>query len=151
MQRFAVMLGLLALGVGVPGKAAALDQAGYDVEETVGGWTLLCDSERDMGRTEYFDCAVRSMTTPPLIVSSLTGEPVLSLGDGASRARLVVDGRIVELAGCPAGRCPFPPGLEPLRAAVRDGNAVLEIGGDRVPLPPDGLDSAVAAALDRLD
>ena len=129
----------------------ALDIDRYQAGGTFGAWHVLCDQEADMGGTTYFDCVVRSVGEPAIIISSLQGPPAVSRMNGTASGRLVLAAQAIDFADCPDGLCPLAPSAEEAVALLSDGTARLEAGDRHAAIAADGLADAVDLVLRRLD
>ena len=129
----------------------ALDIDRYQAAGAFGVWHVLCDQEADMGGTTYFDCVVRSIGEPAIVISSLQGAPVVSRMNDTASGRLVLATRAIDFADCPDGLCPLAESAEEAVALLSDSAAMLEAGDRQTAIAADGLADAVDLVLRRLD
>ena len=151
MTRGAIAAALVVgwVGAGSPTQAADLER--YGDEGRLGDWIVLCDSEDDMGGTTYFDCVVRSASAPAIVISDLSGGPVLSVDGASGDARLLVADLAFDFDACPAAACRFDGTVSDFVDLVSVHAAVLETGTERADLSAAGIGEAVAHAIGLVD
>ena len=150
LMKCAIIVSTLSAGLAASGAIHALDLGRYTEQERVGEWLILCETEEDMGGIYVFDCVVRSLTTPSLAVSSLTGTPAVSRADSVLEGRLALGAETIDLSVCQDGLCPLPVEAGAL-AELFDGDLSLETETGSTAISPQGFSDAVDRAIALID